>query len=660
MRFTKIILTFGIAFLCQVAISQAQSVSWPIFTAGITEPSNRAVDFIINGANETEGTPLLFKKKNVSSGDFCQILKNIETGLYISSLSTYRRCYPEMKALGSFDFPFIAKDWADARQVINGPTGLVVSESLIELGVQVLNFWDGETRVFSSNTLIATADDLKDKKVLGPRTFSSTIVIAQNGGTPVTLPGKEVYLALERGLLDAADVPLSLYSTDLAQVQKSVLLSNHSFDPLVVAVPNNSLNSIGTIQRGLLESLVRQATAYQIREAKLSQENSLTMLKERGANVVMMSKAASDSFQTTRLSMASSEKAESIFASVSPALKKVSTAQAQGQPLSPYWKVFFVTNREVANSKFTEKISTNVSYGQAEVECLFDEPINSPAELIGNLMRYASKGNDIAVDWTQVSNIPFPKGLTKVQRSIPTKAPVIYVHGFANTFDDALHRAAWIGWNAKRPVIAFTWPSRGIATPSAYRADQQSADSSLSSLALVLEQLGRDYDTVTDVDIVVHSMGARVLLGALDALEQKSFPVKPPRFRLLVLVAPDIAATKLRQNSPQLAKYFEKMATLYISDHDKALGISRDFMNRQEGSRVGLAPPIVVEKGIESIFIGPNDFSFIGHSYHVSNGIIADDIVELLRYGTSAQERRGSGPSLSGQGYFELRRLKNL
>jgi hypothetical protein len=68
---------------------------------------------------------------------------------------------------------------------------------------------------------------------------------------------------------------------------------------------------------------------------------------------------------------------------------------------------------------------------------------------------------------------------------------------------------------------------------------------------------------------------------------------------------------------------------------------------------------VLVEDEIESIFIGPNDFSFIGHSYHVANGIIADDIFEVLRYGTSAQDRRGSGPSPSGQGYYELYRLKN-
>lgn len=649
-----------VSILSLAVMAQEKNTFCPIFTGAINEPSNRAVDFIIEQAKSTEGTPLQFEEISIPFNDFCKNLKEHETGIYISILSYYQKCFPEMKSLGAFDFPFIAKDWADARRVINGPTGLVVSKSLKELGIQVMNFWDGETRVLSSNTAIASAEDLNGKKVLGPRTFASTTVIEQNGGSQVQLPAAEVMLALDAGIVDTADVSLSFYAKALTQVQGSVLLSNHSFDPVVVATPSHTLQSLGAIQLGLIESLIRQATSYQIRQARFAKNQDLASLKERGVNVVMMSEMIRDSFRAEGLSQASSENATLVFSAVSPPLKTASKDQVEGQLIAPYWKVFFATNRKAINKKFTENISERLLYGQAEVELDTDQPVNSPAELIEEMIQFAIEGNGVVVDWNQVSNSPFPKGFTRVRRVVPTKAPLIYVHGFANTFDDALRRAAWVGWNAKRPAIAFIWPSYGEASLLSYKEDKKTADKSLSALALLLEEIGRDYDARTDVDIVLHSMGARVLLGALDTLTKKDFPAKPPRFRQLVLVAPDIASTKLHQDWPQLAKYFEKEATLYVSDHDKALGISRNIMNRQEGPRAGLAPPVLVEKGIESIFIGPNDFSFTGHSYHVENGIIADDIFEVLRYGTSAQDRRGSWPSQSGQGYYELRRLKNL
>jgi len=647
----------GVALLCPAAMAQASPTSLPIFTGALTEPSDRAVKFIIGRAKDTKETPLLFTEKKVPFADFRKNLKESAPGLYISTLSTYRRCYPETPALGAFDFPFLAKDWARARQVLNGATGLAVSESFRELGIQVMTFWDGETRVLSSNTVIASANDLKGKKVLSPRTFASASVIKESGGVPVALPGAEVSAALGMGLADSADVSLGFYTLALTDVQKSVLLSNHSFDPLVLTIPTKTLNSLGAIQRGFLESVIRQATSYQIQEALAVQERNLAALKELGVKIVAMSDTTRLSFMTAGLSKASLRNAETVFASTSTALKTASTAQAQGQTIPNCWKVSFATNRAATNREFTGGISPSLLYGQADVEVPLDEWGRAPAESSGMLC--LSKGSGVVIDWDNVSDKPFPEGFARAPRVAPAKAPIIYVHGFANSFDDALSSAAWIGWNTGRPVVALAWPSRGSVTPGAYRTDQDTADESLNTLALVLEKLGLDYDTVTDVDIVLHSMGARVLLGAFDALAKKNFPAKSPRFRQLVLVAPDIASAKLRQCWVQLAKYFDRKATLYVSNHDKALGISRAFMNPQEGDRAGLAPPVLVEKEIESIFIGPNDFSFIGHSYHLLNGVISDDIIELLRYGTSARDRRGSGLSPSGQGYYELHRLKD-
>ncbi|OPY90331.1 MAG: C4-dicarboxylate-binding periplasmic protein precursor [Syntrophaceae bacterium PtaU1.Bin231] len=655
---TKLAVLAGIALLFPAATAQSQPTSLPIFTGGLTEPSDRAVQFIIGRARDTQGTPLRFIEKKVLPDDFRKNLKASSPGLYISALSTYRRCYPETRALGAFDFPLLARDWADARRVLNGAAGLAVAEGLQEAGIQVMNFWDGETRVISSNTPIVFPDDLKGKKVLGPRTFASVSVIEQGGGIPVAFPFAEAPAALGRGAADAADVPLDFYALALTDVQKSVLLSNHSFDPIVVAAPMKTLKSLGAVQRGFLEGVIRQATEYQTRQALAVQEKSLAVLKERGIKITALSEDARLSFRAAGFTRAALKSTESVFAGTSPVLKSAGMAQAQGQPLASYWKVFFATNREAANRKFTGDIGTGLLYGQADVELPTDDLVNTSPEM-RHMLRFAARGGGVMVEWDKVSEAPFPDGFAKAKRVIPALAPVLYVHGFANSFDDALTSAARIGWNTGRPAVAFAWPSRGSVTPGDYRADQQTADGSLDALALVLERLGLDYDTVTDVDIVVHSMGARVLLGALEALAKRNFPAKPPKFRQLVLVAPDVASARLRQCRVQLTKYFDRKATLYVSDHDLALRISRKFLNPDEGDRAGLAPPVLVEKEIESIFIGPNDFSFLGHSYHELNGVIATDIVILLSYGTDAQRRHGNGLSHSGQGYYELHRLRD-
>lgn len=82
-------------------------------------------------------------------------------------------------------------------------------------------------------------------------------------------------------------------------------------------------------------------------------------------------------------------------------------------------------------------------------------------------------------------------------------------------------------------------------------------------------------------------------------------------------------------------------------------------MNPDEGPRAGLAPPIFTGTGVESIFIGRNDFSLTGHSYHVVNNAISRDLIEALKYGVNASERWGQIRS-PDQKYFVIQGLKDL
>src|SRR5207248_11797302 len=161
--------------------------------------------------------------------------------------------------------------------------------------------------------------------------------------------------------------------------------------------------------------------------------------------------------------------------------------------------------------QFTNDVSPSLSYGEARVRFKWDEPQIGQIEYLHPAVKdhitFESGSEDVVVNWDSVSTKPFPSTIANVPQAAPARAPVVYVHGFANTFNDAMERAAWIGWNAKRPAIAFAWASQGRGTPFAYRDDQTAAKASWSALAGVLAYLGTQYDTGTDVDIVVHSMG---------------------------------------------------------------------------------------------------------------------------------------------------------
>ena len=67
-------------------------------------------------------------------------------------------------------------------------------------------------------------------------------------------------------------------------------------------------------------------------------------------------------------------------------------------------------------------------------------------------------------------------------------AVMIYVHGFNNSFDQAVARAAQASMAMRfhGPVLAFSWPSAGSSWPSAYRRDEREAALSNNTFQKVL------------------------------------------------------------------------------------------------------------------------------------------------------------------------------
>lgn len=640
--------------------AQSQTPTWSITTAAPNLPSSKAVEFIAHRATPERSAAVFLKRRpDVPRTEFCDHLREQVPALYVASLAAYRACFQKTSLLGAMDFPFLAKDWNEARELLNGPIGVAVAEGLRQNGTTVLGFWDGETTVLSSSKLIMAAEDLKGSKVVSPRTFASTSTIALAGGVSMSLPGADVVAALGNGVADTAEVSLSSYKDTFAEIHKAALVSNHSLDPYVVTVPAKAWQTLDGVERAYVESLVRQATTLQVATANTLRESQLADLKKRGLSVISISEAGRESFRSASLLNASAKRASEIFGSASQAIQIAASSQALGNAQSTYLQVFFVTNRVRTAQSFSRNIGSDLWYGKAEVELDYEQPVLMPGELFSNLIRFASKGRGVQIDWLATVKATLPKELAKVEHDFPTKAPLIYVHGFANTFEDAVRRGAWLSWNTKRPVLAFAWPSQGSGTPGNYRTDQQLADQSAAALAQVLKDIGRDYDTAKEIDVVIHSMGGRVALAALNRLNGGSGSGTSPRFRQLVLVAPDVSTGDLANRWKSLHKYFGSKATLYVSDHDLALGISRDLMNPKEGPRAGLSPPVFVADGIESVFIGPNEFSLTGHSYHVANGEIADDLMEVLRYSVPAIKRRGIELSTRGRGYFEIKRLRS-
>ncbi|MCS3741578.1 MULTISPECIES: alpha/beta hydrolase [unclassified Rhizobium] len=246
--------------------------------------------------------------------------------------------------------------------------------------------------------------------------------------------------------------------------------------------------------------------------------------------------------------------------------------------------------------------------------------------------------NDFAV--TQVDKVESEgKALDWYRRNRNKKHQVIiFVHGFNNTYADAVFRFAQIVHDSGTDAapILFTWPSRGRVFDYLY--DKESANYSRRALEDLILQAVKSPD-VSDVTILAHSMGGWLAAEALRgvAMREKSIPAK---VKNVILASPDIDIDVFRRQFTEMGPKRPHFAIL-TSKHDKALEVSgwlSGGVKRLGGSDLRPYAPLLDDLGVSVI-----DTSAIATNDPLGHNAFADspEIVRLLG-------RRLAGQSLDG------------
>lgn len=217
-------------------------------------------------------------------------------------------------------------------------------------------------------------------------------------------------------------------------------------------------------------------------------------------------------------------------------------------------------------------------------------------------------------------------------------AALLFIHGYNVSFEDAIFRTAQLAVDLKFPgtPIAFCWPS--YADPIKYTFDEQNAEVSVPALREVLQDLAAR-SGAKHIHVIAHSMGNRVLAGALRSMDPSLQMKNKEVFRELVLAAPDIDSRVFQsQMLPYITRNVQH-CTLYASARDRALLMSRAFHNFQ---RLGeTEPDLLVSDGIDTIDASLVDTSLLGHSYIGDAQSIVADLHALVVSGKRPLERPG-------------------
>lgn len=198
-----------------------------------------------------------------------QVRSGAIMGTWIGS-AYLSRTVPELEAVS---LPFAYPDRDAAFRVIDGPVGKLLDDKLAERGFIALGWMELGSRNVTNNTRpIESVADLEGLKIRLQPNETHLATFRAIGANPVSMGIKEVYSALQQGVLDGQENPYSIIATrKFNEVQKYLSDSGHFFDFIVVVVNKRQFEGLPAEHQDAMRTAMAEAVAWQ--RAKAAEED---------------------------------------------------------------------------------------------------------------------------------------------------------------------------------------------------------------------------------------------------------------------------------------------------------------------------------------------------------------------------------------------------
>ena len=180
-----------------------------------------------------------------------EMVEQVQLGtldLVVVSTGTVSNFVPET---GIVDIPFLFRDSAHARAVLDGPIGQDLLVKFPARGLIALAWGEqGFRHLTNSKRAVNSPADLKGLKI---RTMENAVHITAFrtlGALPTPMAWPEVIPGLQQGTIDGQENPISVItSAKLSQVQKNLTLTRHVYSPALFIVSPKIYNSLSAADK---------------------------------------------------------------------------------------------------------------------------------------------------------------------------------------------------------------------------------------------------------------------------------------------------------------------------------------------------------------------------------------------------------------------------
>lgn len=201
------------------------------------------------------------------------------------------------------DFPFLWTSEEAMWKVLDGPIGQELLASLEPKGLKGVDFWSSGFKNFTSGKKpIRTPDDFKGMKI---RVIPSPLLSAQYeawGASPTPVDFKELYTALQQGLVDGQENPAgTIVDVKLYEVQKYMAESRHGFLHYILMFNKKWFDAQPKANQEILVQAMKEAGRWE-RKAMFDRDaDAVKRIKEVGVQVSELTPQAREQFRQLSL-----------------------------------------------------------------------------------------------------------------------------------------------------------------------------------------------------------------------------------------------------------------------------------------------------------------------------------------------------------------------
>ncbi|WPB59418.1 TRAP transporter substrate-binding protein [Xylophilus sp. GOD-11R] len=191
---------------------------------------------------------------------------------------------PEMRIV---DLPFLFRDYAHARKVLDGPIGQGMLAQFPKHGLVALAWTENGFRQMTNSK----RDIVKPSDAAGLKMRTMENKVHMDGyrtfgimPTPMAFP--ELFGAMQQGTVDGQENPIPvILSAKFAQVQKHLSMTNHVYSPALLLISPRTWEKVSAADKTVFLEAAKKGAAAQRKKVNDDEEQGLALLEKAGMTV---------------------------------------------------------------------------------------------------------------------------------------------------------------------------------------------------------------------------------------------------------------------------------------------------------------------------------------------------------------------------------------